>query len=690
MSNGPNQLYPYHADSVFTARLVELEDEIQKLRQELKSVSQAAKGIPADDSSSLRSPELSRPPVNDSDSLPNEDTQTLILQSFTPTQREKQDHTTDISRSGRLLNTEQPTPSASAFSVPPVVPDNGRTVQERESSEAEPEIDYMHYQHLNAPVTAVQSMGSMSPASEKALHSAGLDDGSIHYGQTEPALTEVSAPSSVETSDVVLDIFKDESQARLLFASYFEGGNPYLPMFDPVVDTFDSIRARSPFCLIAILFIALKQKSGIVHKVTTDLQKTVREACLQEARRQVCDSIFESPTLESVQAMTLLAANAEKSWFAIGHAHEMALELGLDYALDELLSADSLTTDRAHFHSGSRRARTWLILYHIERELAVGTARKPRIRQLDTALLRHYLDLPVSYPSDMRFVATVEIVQLRSDIQRQIENTTSLSAISESAPREFERKAQEWFQYWDGRFKAYNVNEDSLNRISLRTQKNYSAITICCTILGRLHKNIDTYMLPTMDEIVRRTAETVSDQLCLIEHSKSYRWHFRWAPTYSALMLTFVVVLALQLAQRWPTYLEKSRTERRVRSVIGLLETHPYQNLAFQVKRMLDRSADEHLSSRQRNSTMSGEYSRQNASSQISRQHNPLPENNAPARIDDDSGTLLSNQCRETSVAEAENLDWLSGGSILENWTLLELGNSSPYDMSMFSGVGAI
>ncbi|KAH0829656.1 hypothetical protein FOPE_10922 [Fonsecaea pedrosoi] len=87
---------------------------------------------------------------------------------------------------------------------------------------------------------------------------------------------------------------------------------------------------------------------------------------------------------------------------------------------------------------------------------------------------------------------------------------------------------------------------------------------------------------------------------------------------------------------------------------------------------------------------MSGEYSRQNASSQISRQHNPPPENNAPARIDDDSGILPSNQCRETSVVEAENLDWLSGGSILENWTLLELGNSSPYDMSMFSGVGAI
>ncbi|KAH0829655.1 C6 transcription factor [Fonsecaea pedrosoi] len=434
--------------------LGELEDEIQKLRQELKSVSRAAKGIPADDSNSLRSPELSRPPVNDSDSLPNEDTQPIISQSFTPTQGEKQDRTTDISRSGRLLNIEQPTPSAPALSVPPVVQDNGRTGHERQSSEAEPDIDYMHYQHLNAPVTAVQSMGSTSPDSEKVLHSAGLDDGSIHYGQTSQALTEALTPPSAETSDVVLDIFEDESQARLLFASYFEGGNPYLPMFDPIVDTFDSIRARSPFCLIAILFIALKQKSGIVHKVTTDLQKTVREACLQEARRQVCDSIFESPTLESVQAMTLLAANAEKSWFAIGHAHEMALELGLDSALDELLSAGSLTTDRAHFHSGSRRARTWLILYHIERELAVGTARKPRIRQLDTASLRHYLDLPVSYPSDMRFVATIEIVQLRADIQRQIETTTSLPAISESAPREFEQKAQEWFQYWDGRFKG--------------------------------------------------------------------------------------------------------------------------------------------------------------------------------------------------------------------------------------------
>ncbi|KIW25867.1 uncharacterized protein PV07_09003 [Cladophialophora immunda] len=684
------------------ASLVELEGEIQQLREELKSVSKIAKESQVDHSHSLRTPSSSNQPADEPSLDQNEITRPFISPSSTPTQSQQQEDPTDISRSCQLGNNKGgPNPSTPGFRAPLHVQDDDHTMRGRVGagrsascnqapSEAESEADYMHYHHLNAPVTAVQSMESTSPHSDVALRSVSHDAGGTQRGQAWPeSVGRLAAPSD-ETSDIVSELFKDESQARLLFASYFEGGNPYIPMFDPIVDTFDSLRTRSPFCLIAILFIALKQTSHILHGASTDLQTKVREACLQEARRWVFDSIFEHPTLETVQAMTLLAANAEKSWLAIGHAHQMALELGLDCALNELVGEDSLTTDRRNFHIGSRKARTWCILYHIERELAVGTARKPRIHELDKALLRPYLDLPVSYPSDMRFISTIEIVQLRSDIQSRVESATSVSTISESVLQEFEQKAQEWFQYWDTRFKAYNVDEDSLNRISLLTQKNYSRITICCTILGRLHKNTNTPCLAIMEEVVRRIAETISDQLDVVSRSKSYRWHFRWAPTYSALMLTFSLVLALQLANRWPGHLDKAQTERQVRSVLGLLEMHPYQSLVLQVRRMLDRSAEERLPWQQRLATWPIEDPKRGASMQSGREHDPPPEKQAPASSGEYGGVLQHTECMDSSNPELENLDWLSGGSILENWTLLELGNSMSYDMSMFGGNGTV
>lgn len=191
--------------------------------------------------------------------------------------------------------------------------------------------------------------------------------------------------------------------------------NNFIPLFHPLLDTFDSLRRSSDFCLAAILAVASRVEAHSDHNFDS-----VKIICEKESRRLAAESLFESPTrLESVQAMIILAAWSEKTWFAIGHAVQMALDMRLQAALPRLLAEES----SAALLSGqtnapnlrlAREVRTWLVLNTIEREIAVGTAREPRLKdEIDGAMVRKFLVHPSSRLSDMRFISIVELIQLR-------------------------------------------------------------------------------------------------------------------------------------------------------------------------------------------------------------------------------------------------------------------------------------
>lgn len=193
---------------------------------------------------------------------------------------------------------------------------------------------------------------------------------------------------------------------------FYAGANPFIPILDPVVDTFDSLRLRSPFCLITIMYIALSQRHGTIAGPAGERQVALRDLALKEARRLATESLFEKPaTLEAVQAMVLLAAYSRKVWFAIGHALQMAVDLGLDRAVDRLHGQTQGNSPEAY--RLLREARTWLVLHHLDRELAFGTARPPRMQLITTDLLRKYLSHPITTSSDMRYVSIIEITRLR-------------------------------------------------------------------------------------------------------------------------------------------------------------------------------------------------------------------------------------------------------------------------------------
>ena len=185
----------------------------------------------------------------------------------------------------------------------------------------------------------------------------------------------------------------------------------FSPIVDPNFDTFDSLRQRSAFCLVAILSVATSVDSSITSPDT-------RKKCKDGADKLAARSLFTNPCiLESIQATIILAYYSEKSWFAIGHALQMAQDIGLHTALQNYINKfqrASLSADeRKQKFLLFREIRVWVVLQHMEREIALGTGREPRCDRIPVAQLRQIssdIDFP---PAVLRSVATAEIMQLR-------------------------------------------------------------------------------------------------------------------------------------------------------------------------------------------------------------------------------------------------------------------------------------
>lgn len=213
--------------------------------------------------------------------------------------------------------------------------------------------------------------------------------------------------------DIVLQPIRRIITRDSNIAGRFVGGSKnFLPLFDPIRDTFDSIRSRSLFCFTVIIYLASRAVMDL--RGDTHMQRVLQD----ESQRLAEDSFFERPTkLETVQAMILLAAYSEKTWFSTALILRTALDSGLEKSLDTLLSQETLPRSSLSASMSERQlvweVRTWLISFTLELDVASGTGRKSRIGEVDVMKLRRFLDYPLSLPCDMRTVCIIELHQLR-------------------------------------------------------------------------------------------------------------------------------------------------------------------------------------------------------------------------------------------------------------------------------------
>ncbi|CAH0057123.1 unnamed protein product [Clonostachys solani] len=94
-------------------------------------------------------------------------------------------------------------------------------------------------------------------------------------------------------------------------------------------------------------------------------------------------------------------------------------------------------------------------------------------------------------------------------------------------------------------------------------------------------------MRSSMDEIMRRMATLSVNLLQFIGKSSSYQWHFKWAPTYSALMLTFLAMLAFQISEKSPDLINRAILVVQVAPITRMLQSYPHtQRLASHLEQI--------------------------------------------------------------------------------------------------------
>jgi len=85
----------------------------------------------------------------------------------------------------------------------------------------------------------------------------------------------------------------------LITISYYHGCSTFLPIFDASVDTYESLRERSPFAVTVICMVAARVRDGGGQPSEVYLK------CLEEVQTISCATLFSPVSRqEAVQAMS--------------------------------------------------------------------------------------------------------------------------------------------------------------------------------------------------------------------------------------------------------------------------------------------------------------------------------------------------------------------------------------------------
>ncbi|PYI00321.1 C6 transcription factor [Aspergillus sclerotiicarbonarius CBS 121057] len=386
-------------------------------------------------------------------------------------------------------------------------------------------------------------------------------------------------------SDIIARGIISEEHARVMYDRFMGGSKNFLALFDPIRDTFDSIRSRSLFCFSVIIYLASR---GVVElRSDTHLQRVLQD----EAQRLAEDSFFERPTkVETVQGMILLAAYSEKTWFSTALILRTALDSGLEKSLDALLAQENVPRSSLSASMADRKlvwqTRTWLISFTLELDVASGTGRKSRIDAVDTMKLRKFLEYPLSLPCDMRTICIIEIHQIRSQSRMSIENSKTISEIVLVELPAVMARLQNWWNTWDEIHDNNAFHAGAFQRCSLKLMLNYGRIFAMCASLARIQKlqsNAAGSDPETDDKDIshlwRSLAATIMDQLACFIREKAYHCQLSWSPTYPSLTIAFVTTFALRIARWRPDLIDQDLLLERAQLICDFLKQPPYPDI---------------------------------------------------------------------------------------------------------------
>ncbi|ETI23875.1 hypothetical protein G647_05682 [Cladophialophora carrionii CBS 160.54] len=352
-------------------------------------------------------------------------------------------------------------------------------------------------------------------------------------------------------------------QAQLFFGAFFQGCDRYVPIFDPVHDTFESISARSALLFNAIITIGCgvlsDADSQIGHLLNFHLKKML-------------NLVIVSPdltSLETVQALLVTACYVSERSLLLAFATRMALELQLPDAYEDLRrklvsrgssSSSSEKTDPPEYDESDamlmRRARGWFQLMVLEQILHVdaGNLRSFQLKG-DARRCRILLNRPFTNSLDLRLLSQVELNALRGKVHDSI---SGMEHFDEEEVMDILHDVQVdidvWFNDWKNIMEAAgSTTETPVLLVNLEVQKCWSQTVALCRAIRALGKDNLAGMSPVQQDLLLMAKDSLRRHLRIIlDQPQHYLSKFCYATDFVWAKCAFCFLLLLKLTRLLP------------------------------------------------------------------------------------------------------------------------------------------
>ncbi|KAF7376147.1 Transcriptional activator of proteases prtT [Mycena sanguinolenta] len=424
---------------------------------------------------------------------------------------------------------------------------------------------------LNAPIEALQGLANAA-AEAAAVPSASAPR--VKKRKRAEPIPRNAFPHVVEKGLVA------DSEARELYNIFFAGCHLFIPLFDPMYDTYESLMERTPWTFDAILAVAGKIRSG-----NGPLSSTFYK-CLEEAQGIARSSLF-GPVVrkEAVQGMLLLAAWSTNGWLPSGHAMRMALDLGLHRALEKLADDNGKQRTQDEERDLVVSARIWLCLYWFDHQMSLGTGRPIVLR--DENSIRHcriLLSHPMASPTDVRLIAQVELIAQKTQIY---ETLAPLNGQVNHNTLAFIRRANvaldKWWNDCD-ELHRQTMDENSLLRKILAGELHYAKLWLVCVAL----RGVAWDKMPfEQRELAFQAKDAAFNCLSIFLTSSEYRAALRYAVHDSLVTAAFSGLFLLKMASLFPAELDLGAITTQVEQLAQLLSDVAAERYALTLRIML-------------------------------------------------------------------------------------------------------
>ncbi|WVQ71655.1 hypothetical protein IAR50_001195 [Cryptococcus sp. DSM 104548] len=391
--------------------------------------------------------------------------------------------------------------------------------------------------------------------------------------------------------DVVSAGYVDEEEGRAMMQVFYSGSSNFIPCYDPAVDTWDSLRHRSPFSITAIIWAGARVRDG--GGPHSEMQKACRSHAEFIAKGTLFNPVHR---IEAVQSMLILSAFQDNGWLPGGHAVRMAIDMGINRSFIHLLrtgmgkgkTGEELEQERSLVvHS-----RVWFGLYLMEHQMAYGTGRPAIIREDETIhQCRRLLDHPLSITSDARLVSTVELTALRSPLHIELTAAPDFP-IAESTLRRLKQANQDfdaWERYWDRILTdRFRKGKGDFFRESLVIQRQYAELFVNSQLLRGVKEPSDVVGMPEEKRALAiramRNAQKCLD-ICL--HGENYRNGLRYAVHYTHVCAAFAASFLIRIARLFPYELNLKKTAKDIEELASVLADIPAGRYARSLRLIL-------------------------------------------------------------------------------------------------------